>query len=80
MRRLILLIGALAVLGLVTPVADACTCIASHAPCEAYGTATAVFVGTAIRVGDAEPLNKDIEPYSTRLLPFWPCHIDCLPI
>jgi hypothetical protein len=63
MRKLILLIGSLAVLGLVTPVVNACTCIGPRTPCEAYGTAAAVFVGTAIRSGKAEPLKDKSEPH-----------------
>jgi Carboxypeptidase regulatory-like domain len=63
MRRLILLIAVLAVPGLVTPVANACSCIGPRTPCEAFGTAAAVFVGTAIRSGKAEPLKDKSEPY-----------------
>jgi len=63
MRKLILLIGSLAVLGLVTPVANACSCIGPRTPCEAFGTAAAVFVGTAIRTGRAEPSKDKSEPY-----------------
>lgn len=65
MRRLILLIGALVVLGLVTPIANACSCMEPGAPCEAYGTAAAVFVGTAIRAGEAEPSKDERELYRT---------------
>jgi hypothetical protein len=63
MRKLILLIGGLGMFGLVTPVANACTCIGPRTPCEAYGTAAAVFVGTAIRSGKAEPLKDNSEPH-----------------
>ena len=68
MRKLILLIGSLAMLGLVTPVANACTCIGPRTPCEAYGTAAAVFVGTAIRSGKAEPLKDKSEPYGAPIV------------
>jgi hypothetical protein len=63
MRKLILLIGSLAMLGLVTPVANACSCIGPRTACEAYGTAAAVFVGTAVRTGKAEPLKDKSESY-----------------
>jgi len=63
MRKLILLIGSLAMLGLVTTVASACSCIGPRTACEAYGTAAAVFVGTAIRTGKAEPLKDKSESY-----------------
>ena len=63
MRKLILFIGSLAMLGLVTPVANACSCIGPRTACEAYGTAAAVFVGTAIRTGKAEPLKDKSESY-----------------
>jgi len=49
--------------GLVTPIVNACTCIGPRTPCEAYGTAAAVFVGTAIRSGKAEPLKDNSDPH-----------------
>jgi Carboxypeptidase regulatory-like domain len=63
MRQLILLIVGFALFGFVTSVANACTCIGPRTPCEAYGTAAAVFVGTAISAGKAEPLKDKSEPY-----------------
>lgn len=46
MRLISMLLGTVVVLALASPAANACTCAAPRSPCEAYGTAAAVFVGT----------------------------------
>lgn len=54
MRYLIVLIGVLGLFAIVSPAAKACTCGGAGKPCESYGEASAVFVGTAISFRDAE--------------------------
>ena len=48
MRRVVLLLGVLTVVLLVSSPANACTCGGSGAPCESFGTASAVFAGRVI--------------------------------
>jgi len=48
MRHLIIVIGILALLGVTSRSANACSCGGGGSPCEAYGSAAAVFVGTPI--------------------------------
>lgn len=54
MRAVVLLLGIVIVVLLTSPTANACTCAGNHPPCESYGTASAVFVGTVT----AERMNK----------------------
>lgn len=48
MRYLIVLISLVVWLGVMAPSAQACSCGGSGPPCESYGSASAVFVGTVI--------------------------------
>src|SRR4051794_5673147 len=59
MRRLILLTGILAMFGVTSPAANACTCAGTGTPCDSYGSATAVFVGTATAVRESERVKPD---------------------
>jgi 5-hydroxyisourate hydrolase-like protein (transthyretin family) len=58
MRSLIVLIGVLVLCGVVSPTANACTCARPGTPCESYGAATAVFVGTATSAREADRGNQ----------------------
>lgn len=64
MRRVIVLIGIAALFGVLAPQAEACSCSRSTMPCESYGSASAVFVGTVQSVGDA-PLGNTKDPVWT---------------
>src|ERR1700752_2447830 len=48
MRSVVLLPGIVLVVLLAGPIVNACTCGGGGAPCESYGTASAVFAGTVI--------------------------------
>lgn len=55
MRYVILMAVIVAWLGVMAPAAQACRCVTPGPPCDSYGTASAVFVGTATSVRRAEP-------------------------
>lgn len=59
MRHLIVVAGILALLTFVSPAAHACTCGGTGGPCESYGTAAAVFVGTAVNSYDIKLKESD---------------------
>ena len=46
-----------------TPIANACTCGGNGSPCESFGTATAVFVGTPIATRTEQPKPEKREDY-----------------
>ena len=48
MRSITILVGILFVITLASVNANACSCVSPRSPCEAYGSAAAVFVGTVI--------------------------------
>lgn len=48
MRSMTILLGVLFVITLAGAKAHACSCVAPRSPCDSYGTASAVFVGTVI--------------------------------
>ncbi len=54
MRYLIVVIAVVGWLTVTTSVVQACSCITPGTPCESYGTASAVFVGTAVSVREME--------------------------
>ena len=55
MRSVVVLLGILIVVSLSSQPVNACTCGGSGSPCESYGKAAAVFVGTAVAVQRNEP-------------------------
>jgi hypothetical protein len=55
MRSITLLPGVVFVLLLASAKANACSCIPPRPPCEAFGSAGAVFVGTVIDVSEERP-------------------------
>jgi hypothetical protein len=59
MRHLIIVLGILGLLGVTSRSATACSCGGSGSPCEAYGSAAAVFVGTPISARSNEPRSRD---------------------
>ncbi|HKR13263.1 MAG TPA: carboxypeptidase regulatory-like domain-containing protein [Pyrinomonadaceae bacterium] len=66
MRYLIVVIAVIGWLTVTSSVVQACSCAGSGTPCEAYGTANAVFVGTAVSVREAErpkPEDRDTWHY-----------------
>ncbi|HEU0251536.1 MAG TPA: carboxypeptidase regulatory-like domain-containing protein, partial [Pyrinomonadaceae bacterium] len=62
MRRVIVLIGIAALFGVLAPQVEACSCAPRSMPCESYGLASAVFVGTVQSVRDAELSNTSWTP------------------
>ena len=70
MRYLILFISLLSLLMLVSTTANACTCIGPSSPCESYGSAGAVFVGTPISVREAQKSNKRENDWEPRVFKF----------
>jgi hypothetical protein len=54
MRQLILLLGIVMCLCIASKTASACSCIGPGSACEAYGTASAVFVGTVVGLREKE--------------------------
>lgn len=54
MRQLILLLGILMCLCIASQTANACSCISAGSACDAYGTASAVFVGTVVGLREKE--------------------------
>jgi hypothetical protein len=58
MSRLIVLIVCLLLFGAFAQSAQACTCAPQPLPCESYGVASAVFVGTVTGVREVERSNK----------------------
>ena len=63
MRYAILLLIVLGWLGLTASTAQACSCFAPGPPCEAYGSASAVFTGTVVSVRRAEePKPGPVQP------------------
>ena len=54
MRRVLVFLGVAIVFALAGKDAFACSCMAPGTPCEAYGKATAVFVGTVTGVRDSQ--------------------------
>lgn len=67
MRYLILIVAIVGWLGVMAPAAQACSCIAPGPPCDSYGTAAAVFVGTAMNVRRAEPPPEgNVQPINYR--------------
>lgn len=48
MRSVVFLAGIVIIVLLAGPAANACSCAGTSAPCESYGTASAVFAGTVI--------------------------------
>lgn len=55
MRSVVALLGILIVVSLSSQTVNACSCSGQGTPCESYGHAAAVFVGTAIAVRRNEP-------------------------
>lgn len=55
MRSVVVLLGILIVISVSSQTVDACSCGGSGTPCESYGSAAAVFVGTVVGVRDNEP-------------------------
>lgn len=68
MRSSVLLLGVLIVVSLASPTANACSCGGGGAPCESFGTASAVFAGTVIGVRE-NPRPKVIDRNETDWLP-----------
>lgn len=67
MRYLIVVIAVLGWLTVASSVARACSCMAPGTPCESYGTANAVFVGTAVSVRELErPKPEDLDKWHYR--------------
>jgi 5-hydroxyisourate hydrolase-like protein (transthyretin family) len=63
MRYLMVLMVVLGWVGLTTLTAQACSCFAPGPPCEAYGSASAVFAGTVVSVRLAEePKPGPVQP------------------
>lgn len=56
MRPVLVFLGIIIVFSLVSGKAMACSCAGPGTPCEAYGSATAVFVGTVTGVRDTAPV------------------------
>jgi Tissue inhibitor of metalloproteinase len=54
MRYLIVLMAVFGWLTITSSVAQACSCLTPGTPCESYGTADAVFVGTVVSVQDPQ--------------------------
>ena len=54
MRHLVLSLGFVVLLGAAYQTAKACTCAGSGSPCDSYGSAAAVFVGTVVSVREKE--------------------------
>lgn len=54
MRYLIVVIAVVGWLTVTSSVVQACSCMSPGTPCESYGTANAVFVGTAVSVRELE--------------------------
>lgn len=64
MRYLIVVMAVVGWLTVTSSVAQACSCMAPGTPCESYGTANAVFVGTAVSVRDVErPKPENVETW-----------------
>ena len=61
MRLVVLLLGIMFVVSLTSETANACSCGGGAAPCESYGTATAVFAGTVISFREPER-TKPVDP------------------
>jgi carboxypeptidase family protein len=59
MRSVVLLPGVVILVLLASPAANACSCGGGGAPCESFGTASAVFAGTVIAVRDNPPPKAD---------------------
>ena len=59
MRHLIIVIAVIGCFGLLSSSAQACTCGGSGGPCENFGSAAAVFVGTVISARDRERKTED---------------------
>ena len=60
MRSLILLLGVLITSSLASSTVSACSCGSSGSPCESFGSASAVFVGTPVSVREKpRPTEKD---------------------
>lgn len=67
MRYLIVVIAVVGWLMVTSSVAQACSCMTPGTPCESYGTASAVFVGTAVSVREQEkPKPEDRDTYHYR--------------
>lgn len=58
MRSVVVLLGILAAVLLSSQTVNACTCGGSGTPCESYGKAAAVFVGTVVAMRKNEPPKK----------------------
>ncbi|HET8783797.1 MAG TPA: hypothetical protein VFM63_15395, partial [Pyrinomonadaceae bacterium] len=64
MRYLIVVVTVLGWFGLTSSPAQACSCFPVGPPCQAYGSASAVFSGTAVsvrNVGPGEPKSAPLE-------------------
>lgn len=68
MRSVVLLLGVVILVSLASPTANACSCGGGGAPCESFGTASAVFAGTVIAVRENSPPKK-IDRNETDWLP-----------
>jgi hypothetical protein len=68
MRSVVLLLGVVIVILLASPTANACSCGGGGAPCESFGTSSAVFAGTVIAVRE-KPLPKKIDGNDLDWLP-----------
>src|SRR6185436_18601374 len=68
MRSVVLLLGIVIVVFLAGPTANACSCGGGGAPCESFGTASAVFAGTVIAVRE-KPAPKKIDRNDLDWLP-----------
>src|SRR6185295_12203766 len=72
-RKFCLLSASLLILIWLNSYAFACSCIGPGKPCQAYGAASAVFVGTVIAVRTAEratPVNRDNIDWTPRTFKF----------
>lgn len=70
MRHLIVLIGACALLGVFSSTANACSCAGPPSPCESYGSAAVVFVGTATGLRAEPRSNQKQVDWTPRVFKF----------
>jgi len=61
MRQVVVLLGLIITFALASATVNACTCAGSDTPCESFGSADAVFVGTAVSARDNERKKENRE-------------------
>jgi len=64
MRQVVLLLGLVITFALASSNVNACTCAGSGTPCESFGSADAVFVGTAVSAHENERKKEDQEDFN----------------